>query len=500
MVSKKELLIENQRLNFENTDLKDQLNYLRRMIFSKKSERFVPALNGQLDIFNTDLANQQSEQAQEIQEVIIEKHSRKKTKHKGRSLIAGLSHLPVIEVVIDIAHDNEAICIGQIERCTLGYTPAEFYINKEIIKKYKDPIKGTISSATLPAQPIGSCEAHISLLVYICVAKFVDHLPEYRQQQIFKRDKVLIAPSTMNGWVHNCADLLRPMSDLIGKKILASTYAMADESSIKVLRSKKDKSHTGWMWVLYSPAMRCVQFVYFQGRDHDNAVKLLDDYTGKLQTDGYKAYDKIDLLNDDLDHSHCNAHARRYFDKALVNDKPRAEYAMRVYQNLYKLERQLTEYKQRHEDMSLEQYYAYRTDQRLKLIPEIENYKDWLDKESPKVLPKSLIGKAMFYVINRWPKLTKYIYDGELEIDTNLIENTIRGLALGRKNYLFAGSPRAASNIAVFYSIFGTCKHLGINPQEYLYWYLENVASTNINNIQSLSPWEFIKKNQNPHL
>lgn len=496
-MSKKELYSENQQLKLENIDLKDQIKYLTRMIFSKKSERFIPTLDNQLDLFcpdaNTTPVEQQAEP--ETKEVVVDKHTRK-TNHKGRKLIDGLSHLPVKEILIDNPHDENDILIGQLERLSLGYKPAEFFVNKEIIKKYKNPDTGIISPAKFPAQPIDRCEAHITLLVYICVAKFVDHLPEYRQQRMFNRDKVNIPASTMNGWIHKCAELLRPMSDYIGKQIMNSGCIMIDESSIKVLRCKKSKSHTGWMWVRYSAAMRCVQFIYHNGRDHDFAKEILTDYQGKFQSDGYKAYDKIESLNKNTNHSNCNAHARRYFEKALTNDKARAQHAMLVYQQLYSIERELREHKQANPDMSLEQYYAYRTEKRKQLIPLLEEFKQWLDEQYNQVLPKSLIGKAMFYVLKRWDKLIKYIYDGELEIDTNLIENTIRTLALGRKNYLFAGSPDAASNIAVFYSIFGTCKHLGINPSEYLQWYLENIANTKINNIGSLSPWEFIKKNQ----
>lgn len=497
--------LEHDKLSFEleNKNLKEQLESLRRLVFSRKSERFTPVDARQMDLFNPD-AHKKTPAALEEQtkRVVIDKHSRevkKKSKHKGRSLLSRLGHLPYKEVEIEVDHGENDICIGQVERCSLGYTPGHFFINKEVAKKYKSPETGKISKPNFPAQPIPSCEAHITLLVYICVAKFVDHLPEHRQQKIFKRDGVAIAPSTMNGWIHKCADLLRPMSDHIGKMIMRSGCMMIDESSIKVLKCKKRKSHTGWMWVIYSASKRCVQFIYHNGREHAFATELLREYEGKYQSDGYKAYDAIDALNKNADHSNCNAHARRNFEKALTNDKVRATHAMLVYQKLYDLERTLRRHKEQNEKLNLEEYYAYRSEERKKLIPVIEEYKQWLDEQYLKVLPKSNIGKAMHYVMERWTKLTKYIYDGELEIDTNLIENTIRGLALGRKNYLFAGSPEAASNIAVFYSIFGTCKHLGINPTEYLNWYLEKVASVKICDIATLSPWEFKNLNADEH-
>lgn len=496
-VTKDKLVIENKSLKLENKSLKEQLESFRRLVFSAKSERFIPVDEKQMNLFNPN-AHVESPQ-KETEHIVIEKYSRevkKKSKHKGRSLLTTLGHLPCNEVVIDVEHEENDICIGQVERCSLGYTPGQFFINKEVVKKYKNPKTGNISKPNFPVQAIPSCEAHITLLVYICVAKFVDHLPEHRQQKIFKRDRVAIAPSTMNGWVHKCADLLRPMSDHIGKLIMQSGCIMIDESTIKVLKCKKSKSHTGWMWVIYSASMKCVQFIYHNGREHDFAKELLCEYEGKYQSDGYQAYDTIDTLNKKANHSNCNAHARRKFENALTNDKVRATYAMLFYQKLYDLERKLRRYKEQNEDLSLEEYYAYRTAQRNQLVPAIEEYKQWLDEQYHKVLPKSSIGKAMYYVMNKWAKLTKYIFDGELEIDTNLIENTIRGLALGRKNYLFAGNSKAASNIAVFYSIFGTCKHLGINPTEYLSWYLEKVPNIKICEIATLSPWEFMKTTQ----
>lgn len=407
-----------------------------------------------------------------------------------------MSHLPVTEVEIEVPHSEHSQCIGVVERSTLAYKPGKFYIHKQIVKKYKEPESGKITDVNFPAQPIDRCEAHVTLLVYICIAKFVDHLPEYRQRQMFKREGADIPASTMNGWVHKSADLLRPMAEFIGTKILSSGNIMVDESTIRVMAGKKNKTHTGWMWVIYSPALRCVKFIYHQGRTHDIPIDLLKEYSGKYQTDGFEGYETLDKANKNVDHSHCNAHARRYFDKALENDRPRADYAMKVYQSLYEVEARIRTYLEENENISLEKFYTFRAEQRKELIPMIEDFKEWLNKNALEVLPKSSIGKAINYVLKRWGKLTKYITDGELEIDNNLIENTIRPLALGRKNFLFAGNSEAAANIAVFQTIFGTCKHMNINPADYLTWYLENIAHTKINKIQNLSPWEFKKKRE----
>lgn len=488
-----ELVRINNELRLENLELKTQLEQFKRMLFGAKSERFIPSSTGQLNLFEAAVDSPAVEEGQ-AEQVTIEKHTRTKLKHKGRSLIAGLSHLPVTEVEIEVPHSENSTCIGTVERTTLAYKPGRFYIHKEIAKKYKEVETGKITAVNFPAQPIDKCEAHITLLVYICIAKFVDHLPEYRQQQIFKREKVNIPPSTMNGWVHKCADLIRPMGAFIGTKILSSGNIMIDESTIRVMAGKKNKTHTGYMWVIYSPALRCVQFIYHHGRTHDIPINLLKDYTGKYQTDGYEAYESLDKVNKKVNHALCNAHARRYFEKALTNNKAMADYALQVYQDIYQVEANIKAYLEENGQMSQEQFYAYRVEQRKELIPILGQYKEWLNKSAREVLPSSSIAKAINYVLKRWEKLTKYVTDGELEIDTNRIENVIRPLALGRKNYLFAGNSEAAANIAVFQTIFGTCKHMNINPAEYLTWYLENIAQTTINNIHTLSPWEFKKK------
>ncbi len=492
-------IITEVKLSYDMTiaNLNDQIAQLKRMIYGRKSERFVSELNPlQLNLFNSEGqcdTSKDEEQAQE-ETTEISAHKRKKTKHKGRTLISKLGHLRVEEIEIPTPQSISGILIGTKIRETLAYTPGEFHIKKEIAKTYKNEKTGSIDSVKFPTHPIPKCEADISLLSYICVSKFVDHLPEYRLQQIFKRDNVVIPPSTMNGWVHRTAELLRPMANHIGKQILSSGYIQMDESTIKVLKSKKDKSHTGYMWVIYSPSLRCVQFIYHQGRDLAANKEILNNYQGKLQTDGYTTYESIDKSRAEIDHYCCNVHARRVYEKALGNDKPRVNWVLSMYQELYEIEREIREHVAKHPELqSAKAHHAYRKEARKSSLIILKQYQEWLDKESQKVLPQSGIGKAMTYTIKRWAKLTQYASEGELEIDTNLIENTIRPLALGRKNYLFAGAPAAAENIGVFYSIFGTCKHMGINVSKYLSWYLTHIGNTTISKIHTLDPWHYKK-------
>ena len=488
-------IAEIKELQYENLYLKDQVAQLKRMIFGKKNERFIYEDN-QLNIFD-ELASTETEK-KETAEIEVPAHKRKANKnHPGRSLLKNCSHLRVEEQHIETPHKEGDLLIGNLEREKLGYKPGEFFIKKIITPKYKCSDTDRITVGEQPSEPIPKCEADLSLLSYIVVSKFVDHLPEYRLQQIFKRDGVVIPPSTMNGWTHKIAELFKPMAGLIQKQILGSGYIQMDESTIKVMTKKKSRTHIGYMWVIYSPALRCVSFIYHQGRGKEVPVEVLKNYKGKLQSDGYSAYEHVNNIRKDIDLSNCNIHARRKFEQALSNNKESASKAMLIYQELYKIERKINGKRNDYTDNQL--FYDYRQVERQAMKKYIEQLKDLIFNPSMKILPKSTMSKAILYTRDRWKRLTKYMSDGELEMDTNLIENCIRPLALGRKNYLFAGNHDAATNIGIFYTIFNTCRHLEVNVNDYTRWYLENINTVKINEIETLSPFNYlqISKEQN---
>ncbi|MBK9962854.1 MAG: IS66 family transposase [Saprospiraceae bacterium] len=189
-------------------------------------------------------------------------------------------------------------------------------------------------------EPILKCEADVSLLAHIVVAKFVDHLPEYRQQQIFKREGVIIAPSTMNGWVHQLSPYMKLMAEYIKKQILNAPYIQQDESTIKVMDNKhKQGINKGYMWVMASVQLQYVCFEYRDGRGREGPMDSFKTYKGDLQTDAYEVYNIIDKAYGHINHFHCWAHGRRKFHEALGNDKFRSEYALTFIRNLYEIER-----------------------------------------------------------------------------------------------------------------------------------------------------------------
>jgi hypothetical protein len=251
---------------------------------------------------------------------------------------------------------------------------------------------------------------------------------------------------------------------------------------------KKQSTHLGYMWVMNSPEEDTVYFEYHPGRGRAGPEQMLTDYQGALQTDGYEVYESLDKQYAAIAFYACWAHARRYFEKALANDRERAQKVMRDIQLLYEIERECRE-----QNKNAEQRQQIRQQE---AKPILEAMKAYLDEQALVVTPSSLIGKAIAYTLKRWKKLTAYLDDGRIEIDNNLIENAIRPLALGRKNYLFAGNHEAAANIANYYTVFGTCKKHNINPYDYLVWYLQRVNDTSIQEIGSLSPVKYKKQSE----
>jgi len=231
--------------------------------------------------------------------------------------------------------------------------------------------------------------------------------------------------------------------------------------------------------VYHAPVNRLVLFDYREGRGREGPNECLNNFSGFLQTDGYAVYEDFDKRSG-ITLLHCMAHARRMFDQALDNDRERAEYVLAQMQRLYAVERI-----GRDKSLSLEELYTLRQEQ---AVPVLENIKAWMMDTYPGVLPESTIGKAIGYALKRWDKLSLYTTDGRLQIDNNLVENAIRPVAIGRKNYLFAGSHDGARRAAMLYSFLGTCKINNVNPFEWLKDILRRIPSHSVNKLEQLLP------------
>lgn len=482
-MTKEELQQENTIQKAKIDSLEQQLSQLLKLINGFKSERFVSsgATPEQPTLFDIE---EQTSKEEVPQEQIT--YTRSKKKHPGRNELP--EHLPVKEIIIEPQENTEGLVkIGEEVTETLEYTPASLVKRRTIRPKYAKSNGTGIIIGELPVRPIEKSIAEASLLAHILVSKYVDHLPLYRQIQIFKRDFGWHAcQSTLCDWVNYCCVLLEPLYNTLKQKIISSDYMQVDESPIKVLDKDKIRStHQGYQWVYHSPLHHLVLFNYRKGRGQQGPKEILKDYHGYLQCDGYSVYDKLGK-QEEITLVGCLVHARRKFFDAQENDPQRAKRALGIFAKIYTKEKQLKE--NAGDDLILKQ-----TLRQKEIAPLIKEIKKWIEKESLKVLPKSKIGQAMTYYLNQYHKLEAVMLDPRLELDNNLIENTIRPLALGRKNYLFAGSHKAAQNTAMLYSFFGSCKINNVNPREWLQYVLENIPEWNIQELEQLLPTNFFK-------
>ncbi|MGL1885810.1 MAG: IS66 family transposase [Reichenbachiella sp.] len=469
-----DLVQENLLLRQENAYIKEDLAQLKCMIFGSKKERFLPLDSGQQSLF-------EQEEATADPQTEMVTYEREKSDKKGQAKRLLLpSHLPRKEEVLDPEGlDTEnSTKIGEKVTEVLEYTPGKFFVKKTVRPVYKKD--NEIKVADLPTQVIPSGNAGASLLAYLLVSKFIDHLPFYRQVQIFKRDGMKIPESTITGWFRKTCELLEPLYGEMLSRIRSSDYIQADESPIQVLSSQKPGStHRGYHWVFHLPKTNMVIFQYDQGRGQSVPAEILTDFSGCLQTDGYAGYNKI-AKQKDVTRIAFMAHARRKFEASQENDPDRANYALVQFQKLYAIERYVQQ-----RQLSTEQIKQLRQQD---AIPVLEELKSWMDDQYPQVLPKSSIGKAIKYSLNLWTELVAYTQNGEWMIDNNAVENKIRPLVLGRKNYLFAGSHQAAQQAAMMYYFFGTCKLNDIEPLQWLTDTLRKLPDHKVNQIAELLP------------
>lgn len=471
------------KMQAQISQMQFQIDQMNRLLYGAKRERFISNIDENQLTLPFEVPQEEAPEKQ--QEVITYVRSKNKRKeHPGR--VALPSHLPVEEIVLEPEEDTSNMkCIGKEVTDQLELIPAKLFIKRFIRPKYiavtdesQAEHKGVISE--LPVFPIEKGIAGPGLLAQIMVDKFVDHLPVYRQIERFKREGIKLSSSTLNGWQESICNLLEPLYDTLKHRVLAQGYLQVDETPIPVLdKQKKGSTHRGYYWIYHSPLEKTVLFDYNTGRSREGPIKLLKNFKGYLQTDGYNVYE-IFARRKDITLVNCMAHARRGFDKALPYDKIRAEFAMKMFQKLYAIEQQARE-----QNLSPQQRHTLRLNEALPVMNELGK---WIVETYKSSQPKSPMGKATAYCIERWDNLLAYLNDGSLEIDNNLAENAIRPIALGRKNYLFAGSTRGAERAAMFYSFFATCKKNNVNPFDWLRKVLEVIPAYKVNKLTELLP------------
>jgi transposase len=366
----------------------------------------------------------------------------------------------------------------------LDWKPAQFIKRLYIRPKYANAERIVI--APLPARLIEKGLPGAGLLTQVIVGKYEDHLPLYRQEKIYReRHGVNLSRQTLCGWVEAAADWLAPIYREMKAALLARDYLQADETPIRYLDPDvKGKSQSGWLWTYSAPAGDVV-FEWHLSRSREGPREFLKSFNGKLQTDGYGVYESLAReRGKELILVGCWAHVRRGFHEALGEGRS-AAWLMGQIGKLYAVEKQLREQKAGPQLRAAVRAWQSR--------PILVRLRRAMEVVRRRVLPKSLLGQAIDYTLARWEALTRYVDDGRLEIDNNLCENAIRPTAVGKKNFLFIGHPEAGQRSAVIYSVLGSCRCHGINPDEYLRDVFERLPKAKTSDLKSLTPAAWAK-------
>ena len=491
-----QLLVQNNELQIIVATLRHELAQMKKIIFGSRNERFVPTEDNKpspqlkLDLDAETIAQCKITATTQITytRTKTEVTANKPKAHPGRMKLPENLRRETIVLIPDF--DTTGLKkIGEEITEILDLVPGELFVKQYIRPKFVKPLtqtNDTVITASLPGRMMEKCMASEAVVAQIVVDKYMDHLPLHRQQQRFARVGLIIAQSTINGWVKNVLLLFVALYELHKQQVLNCGYLNVDETGIRVLDDDiKGKTHRGFYWVYHSQELKASLFDYQPGRGREGPNNILEKYTGFLQTDAYATYDKIGARQG-IVHLGCMAHARRYFVDALGNDGPRADHALKMFQQLYAIEARIkTVGLQGDEIVQLRQQEA---------VPVLQSLKQWMTEEYIKVRPASPIGKAMAYCLPLMDKLTVYTTNARLGIDNNPVENAIRPIAIGRKNYLFAGSHEAAQRAAMMYSFFNTCRLHKINPYEWLKDVLERMHLYNSSNLHELLPQNWIKK------
>ena len=473
-----------QQQQFKIDTLTHELNNLKRLIYGSKHERFNSPVTRPNQLSLAIEAEQMAEvkvvSEQKIEYTRQKKEVTKKN-HPGRYSLP--DHLERRDIILDPLGDLTGYRKVDTEITEeLEYEPGKYFVNRFLRNIYVKTGTNEFLKAPLPERPMPKAIAGPGLLALVAIDKYVDHLPLNRQQERFRREGVNIPYNTMTDMISGTCSLIKPLYEALIKTTLNTNYLHVDETPVPVLdKDKKGTTHRGYYWVYHNSLEGLVLFDYQPGRGREGPTKMLEGFKGFLQTDGYSVYN-VFKDKEGVTLIHCMAHARRKFFESQNSDADRAGYAMKRFAEFYEIERVAKE--QQLSD-------AQRLELRQKVtVPLLLQFENWLKGEytSGKVLPKSPIGKAIAYSLQRWEQLKIYATDGKLNIDNNPVERSIRPTALGRKNYMFAGSHEAAQRSAMLYSLVGTCKLHDINPFIYLRDVLSRISTHPINRINELLP------------
>ena len=461
-------------------DLETQLAWLKRHTFGKRSEKY-PTDHPTL----FDMVAQGELPADKDPTPPKPKKKATSSQRNGRKPLP--AHLPREPIEYPISEDQR-VCdqcglvkkqIGQEVTEELDYIPASFIVRQHIRLKYAcKQCQDGVVIADLPDRPVDKGRAGTGLFSHVIVSKYGDHLPLNRQEEIYKRHGLELRRSTLCDWVAQSADLLRPIVLEMKRQILLSPKIHTDDTSVPVRNGPRKQIRKGYLWV-YIDTWGNVFFEYTPRRVQEGPLGIMSGYTGYIQADAYSGYDAL-FGEGKAREVACWAHTRRKFYDNKENQRDIAHEALILIRGLYTIERQAKD-----QQIKGQALYDLRQSQSKPILAQIdERRKVWAQS----VLPQNPIAKAIGYLDNQWEALNCYVEDPILSIDNNLAERTIRRVALGRKNWLFAGSDQGAHRAAIHYSLIASCKLCKIDPFHYIKDVLDRVSSHPASRITELLP------------
>ena len=487
LISKDEQLLSRER---EIEHLKLLLSKLHRMQFGRKSEKLARQIE-QLELRLEELQSNVDEKELQSPEPASVPASWGATTAKTARR-AWPDHLPRQTRRHDPKQTVCPQCQGELRKLgedvseMLEYVPASFVVIRHVRTKLSCTKCDCIVQAEAPSRPIERGAAGPGLLAHVLVSKYCDHQPLYRQSEIYGRQGVELERSTLADWVGASSQLVEALVEALHSYVMEAGKLHADDTPVPVLAPGNGKTKTGRLWTYVRDdrpagdrAAPAVWFAYSPDRKGEHPEQHLRQFRGTLQADAYAGFNQL-YADGRIQQAVCWAHVRRHFyDLEQAHASPIAQEALLRIVALYKVEDQIR-------GKPPEERRAVR---QAKSKPLLDSLRQWLETTLSKLSRKSDTTAAIRYALSRWDALTRYIEDGHIEIDNNAAERSLRGVALGRKNYLFAGSDAGGERAAAIYSLIGSAKLNGLNPEAYLREVMTRIADHPINRIKDLLPW-----------
>ncbi|MFA5258323.1 MAG: IS66 family transposase [Opitutales bacterium] len=483
-----ELVHQNEEQNRQIEALRQQIELFQRRLYGPRSEKYHP---DQLFLDSVLQASQGAAPAEPEATIPVEASVRRKARPHGRLAIPDC--IERVEEVLDLPDDRKVdprtgqglVKIRDEVSEKLAWKPGQWFVRRFIRPVYAHPDRlsdeASIYVQPMPDSPVEKCKADNSVLALVAVKKYVDHLPLYRQREIFLREGIDVAPSTLNAWAIEPILACERLYEAFKTDMLSRPVIFTDDTPVDMLQEGLGRTKEARMWVYVGgcgPPHRFFDFT--EDRRKERPGLIMAKYAGFVHADAYSGYDHLFENSAGIVEVGCWAHARRKWDEALRSArKPCTEMLLRI-RALYKVEARLKG----------EKPLLRLAVRRAESLPLLDKFYERLTEISAErvILPSSLLAKAIGYAVNQREALYRFTTDGRLEIDNNCAENAIRPLALGRKNFLFVGSPRGGKACAIALTLLQSAKAVGINPYEYLLDIYNRIMSHSVNRLHELLP------------